>query len=428
MGGHGDDMAIDGPSHGEAGSEHAANDAGELLLVGEEASTRLIAESLEADDHRCVCVSDVDAARRRVLEHRFDVVVLDLDALAGRAFDVVHLAARLSPSTLCILRSRTATVDAVVAAMRAGIGDYLLGSLSVPQWRLRVRAAIRRAREARERLDRVARLTSLCRSLVARRGDAPSDVEELAALMDGNDDQPASGVDMSPGDASSDDHGGRGEHAHHGEHAHDGDHGDHGDHGNHNDHGGRGDHDHHDHPANGTAAQGLATFDEAGSQHLDPEQLLTSAIEHLVAELGPLNIAVYLGTGSCRFGLAAYARADLPRASIEPALLRWSDEICTMAAADGGVQLLPEASILFTEPNDSPQTREELARRAAIVLPCKCEGACDAVFILLPPEGVRVKARLASELLGFGASFARQLTRIQRVHSRYRPAWPNESD
>lgn len=436
----------DGHEREGGAGRSAADVTGELLLVGEEASTRMIAESLEADDHRCTCVTEVDAARRCVLERRFDVVLLDLDALSGRAFEVVQIAARLSPATLCVLRSRSATVESVIAAMRAGIGDYFVGALKVPQLRMRIRAAIRRARDAKGGLERVARLASLCRSLVARRGEGGADIDGLAALMDeglgaidgfgdGSGGRPdamdeetaRSQETAAPTGAKAAKRGKSGA----------------------------------SRPPKASRASkpsisdgtpsaaessGRApTFDDVARQQLDPEQLMTAAIEHLVGAHGPLNVAIYLGTGSCRFGLAAYARADLPRASIEVALARWSDEVCTMAAADGRVQVLPEASILFSqgrgEPGDMRNgdaaaeaaaridlASEELARRAAIVMPCKADGVCDAVFVILAQAEANLRPHAARDLEAFGSSVARQLQRIQRIHSRYRTSWPPESE
>lgn len=396
----------------------AAESAGELLLVGEQFSAQLIAESLEADDHRCACAESVEAGKRHVLETRFDVILLDLDALAGRAFEIVQLAARLSPATLCILRSRVASVESVVAAMRAGVGDYLVGTLSVPQLRVRVRAAIRRAREARTRLERVARLTSICRSLVARRGDGPADVEELAALIADPTEQPGVAVDDAARraprehDASNDE----------------------------------ATVDHHDTDADDAPISAIA-FDAMARQHLDAEQLVTASIEHLVGELGAMNVAIYLGTGSCRFGLAAYARADLPRLSIEATLLRWSEGVCTEAAADGRVQIHPDASALFQasatdateadtiQADGAQNARPDQARpdgasagRVAVIVPCKHDGVCDAVFILLLSPGLPLRSSAPRELEAFGRTFARQLQFIQRIHTRYRPSWPAEPD
>lgn len=385
-------MAHDDEDDSMDGSD-SPEPAAEILLVGEEESARLIAESLEADGHHCTSVVDSAAAKRRVLEIRFDLIVLDLDALGGRAFEVVQLAARLSPASLCILRSRAASVETVVAAMRAGIGDYFVGALSVPQLRVRMRAAVRRARAAKGRLERVARLASLCRSLVAKRGEGPREIEALAELIDQRDDALAEAAATAIGtDADSS--------AHADEET--------------------------DHLEGTDASSPLIDdssvrgilFDELASQHLDPEQLITASIEYLVGELGAVNTAVFLGTGNCRFGLAAYARADLPRAAIESALARWSDEVCPMAAADGRVQRLPDGLILA----------DTLARHEAIVVPCRHAGACDAVFILLPLAGVRTGSRSLEALATFADSFAQQLDRIQRIHARYRPGWPPESD
>jgi len=136
---------------------------------------------------------------------------------------------------------------------------------------------------------------------------------------------------------------------------------------------------------------------------------------------------------------------------VEPALIRWADEACPIAAADGRVQLLSDASLLFTKAgpmNGASSTgwagqsgapghhatapgsglAGESARRAAVIVPCRHEAVCDAVFIVLQQVGAAAPSSAAQDLAAFGASFARHLQRIQRIHSRYRPSWPPESD
>ncbi|MBX3355764.1 MAG: hypothetical protein KF724_08700 [Phycisphaeraceae bacterium] len=372
-------------------SSRKRQDAGVVLLVGELATMRLIAESLESEGLICTCLDDIDLARRHLLECHFDVALLDLDACGGRVYEVVQLAERISPSTLCMLRLQQATVATIVSAMRAGIGDCLVGTLSVPQLRQRIQAALRRSREASSRMERVTRLTNLCRSLVARRGDGDADLEALAALMQDQDaPTTASGEESlsEPSETDSadslapidfDDVGG---------------------------------------PDDATIRS--IAFDEMASQHLDPEQLITASIEYLVGELGPVNAAIFLGTGSCRFGLAAYARADLPRVEVEEALRRWGDEVCPMAAADGRVQFMNDATLLL-EPGLG-------AHRGAVIVPCRHEGICDAVFVVLAQSSTPIRRSASRELEAFASCFARQLQRIQRIHSRHRLSWPADPE
>lgn len=453
----------------ERDAPQSGSGGGRLLLVGEDDLNRLLGETLEADGHRCDRAPDAREARRQVLERRYDAIVLDLDTLGGSALEVVQLAVRLSPATVCILRSRTMAVESVLAAMRAGLGDFLGGTLSVPQIRLRLRAAVRRSREMQQRLEHMCRLTVNARRLSA--GHASLDLDGDAIPSSAEQD-PA--VDA-PHRCGSDE------------------------------------------PPIG-AASAPEGFVEAARQQLDPEGLVTASIQHLVDELGPVNVAVYLGTGSARFGLAAYARADLPRAAIEHSLRCWSEDLCREAAADGRVQSLPSASALarrrtstvlpdssagpgledgvvdgpdgtrddasghdakrrtkgtgakrgrdarrrgkrprdqahdgidelarpsmhdtaFVPALDAAQDAtaqraeieelETLNRHAAVVVPCKAGGVCDAVLVILAPANATLRPRVVSALADFGETFALQLARIQRIHSRALPSWPTELD
>lgn len=376
--------------------EHSDTEAGTgtLLLVGDEELTQLVGETLEADGHRCDRAACVREARRRVLESRYDAIVLDLDALAGGALEVVQLASRLAPATVCILRSRSVTIEAVLSAMRAGLGDFLGGTLSVPQVRLRLRAAVRRSRENQQRLTHLARLASNARTLSAR---------DEVSMAPGVDEL----IEEIPGDGAVGDP-----------------------------------------PAAAPAPPGscapepiIGDFIDAANQQLDPERLVTAAIEHLVARLGPVNVAVYLGSGTARFGLAAYARADLPRALIEKELALWSDGLCIDAALDGRPSVHLDATRLparsptdssagpLVDPTDGGHDASEvLSGRGAVVVPCRVDGVCDAVFVIITTAGIWPLDGVASHLGEFGRAFAEQLARIQRIHSRSRHSWPHESD
>ncbi len=370
--------------------------AGVLLLVGEEVLTTLLGETLEADGHRCDRAPSTLEARRRVLESRYDAILLDLDSLAGGALEVVQLVSRLSPATICILRSRTVTVETVLSAMRAGIGDVLGGTLPVPQVRRRIRAAVRRSRELRQRLDRMVRLGLNARMLAADGASAPAELPSFESLPDRSEDAAPDRAEDAAPERSDDAAPDRAEDA-----------------------------------APAPSAR-TASFEDAASQQLDPEGLITAAIEHLVDELGPVNVAVYLGTGNARFGLAAYARADLPRASIETALARWSGSVCIAAALDGRPCVHADAArIDEAAPGVSDMDAEavrELSRRGAIVVPCEVARTCDAIFVILHSGDARLCTEAVPALADFGRVFAEQLARIQRVHSRHLPWWPTEND
>ena len=367
---------------------------GQLLLVGEEDLTRLLGETLEEDGHRCDRAGCVREARRRVLESRYDAIVLDVDTLAGGAIEVVQLVSRLAPATTCVLRSRTISIDTVLSAMRAGLGDFLGGTLSVPQIRLRLRAAVRRSRETQQRFERMAQFEANRRELTtdaladhAANATHPPPLDHDArerGATERADAERTTNEDGPPQESSL-----------------------------------------------GASDSGPADFAEAASAELDPEGLVTAAVEHLVRELGPVNTAIYLGTGSAKFGLVAYARADLPRTLIESMLSRWSSTVCVNAALDGKPTIHLDATLLLDEhgaPNGGVPAHHPLANRGAIVVPCRFEGVCDAVVVVLTPSGVWPLDAAAIRLSEFGRIFGQQLARIQRIHSRHRPWWPVEDD
>ncbi len=350
--------------HGDG--QRVSGATGEILLVGSLHAVGALLETLESDGHRVALAADLPAARRMLLEARYHVVVADLDECAAAAMELSETTQRLSPGTVFILRSRNTTVEVMAAAMRAGVGDYLVGSVPVAEMRARIQAAVERGREGRERIERVTRLRHLCRQVVARRHGDGSDLERLASLM---------------GDASAD----------------------------------------------GDAARAHLppprSFDDEAAMHLDPESLVTAAVEHLALVLGPVNVALFLGTGECRFGLAAYARADLPRARIEPLFLQWAAELCPTVAAGGRLLTVGDASTMA-----HGQAGGEVLLRPAMVAPCRDGDVCDAVVLILGAPRVPFLPGAGEAVDRFRHAFARQLARIHRVHSRHRFQWPREDE
>lgn len=381
---------------------------GEVLLVGDASLTQLVGETLEADGQRCDRAGCVREARRRVLESRYDAIVLDLDSLAGGALEVVQLVAKLSPSTICVLRSRSVSADSVLSAMRAGLGDYLGGTLSVPQIRTRLRAAVQRSRKTRQRLEHLARVAGSASALVT--GEATAEPSSAAATAPMSPrDSTRGGRDASPATNAATDNEG---------------------HGRRTDTGIGSSRERGSGPAreSGSAPSRHADFADAAGQQLDPERLVTVAIEHLVDQLGPVNVAIYLGTGSARFGLAAYARADLPRAVIERPLAEWSGSVCLDAALDGRPSVHLDASRLPGVQEPELAEAAAFSRRGAIVVPCRVQGVCDAVFVILTPVGTWPLDGVGAVMSEFGRIFGGQLARIQRIHSRHRGSWPVEDE
>ena len=163
-----------------------------LVVEDDEDLRDVMTGALAADGHHVAAAADAEQAITQLVEHPFDLVLLDIGLgpgpdgievcrrMRGAGLDAVHV---------LVLTARDAEAD-VVMALEAGADDYVTKPIGVAELRSRVRAVMRRLRPAETRggelshgelaLDPDARLV--------RVGDAPvhltySEFEVLHALL-----------------------------------------------------------------------------------------------------------------------------------------------------------------------------------------------------------------------------------------------------
>jgi len=117
-----------------------------ILLVEDDASLRtLLAEELEVDGYRVVCVGTLDEARRSVLEAEPDLIVSDLRLPDGDGLGVLReLQAEGRPVPFIIITA-FGTVDQAVEALKAGADDFLTKPLSTDHLRLKIKRLLAHA-------------------------------------------------------------------------------------------------------------------------------------------------------------------------------------------------------------------------------------------------------------------------------------------
>jgi DNA-binding response OmpR family regulator len=114
----------------------------QILIVEDEALIAgFVARALRAEGYATQVVADGDQAID-LLEHPWDLIILDL-LLPGRdGFAVLHAVAERGLDTPVLVLSARSRVDTKVAAFDAGASDYLAKPFSVDELLARVRARI----------------------------------------------------------------------------------------------------------------------------------------------------------------------------------------------------------------------------------------------------------------------------------------------
>ena len=126
---------------------------GPSILIAED--EQVLRESLAAlltdEGFEVVEVGDGAAAHRVVLERPVDLVLTDVRMPETDGHTLLDQLGRLAPETPVIMMTAYGTVDAAVAAMRAGAWDYLLKPVQFDDLLLRVRRALAFGEIARDR-------------------------------------------------------------------------------------------------------------------------------------------------------------------------------------------------------------------------------------------------------------------------------------
>jgi DNA-binding response OmpR family regulator len=141
---------------GQAATSEQAGDGQSVVLVVEDddGNRLLVRRVLEEDGHTVVESSDGPGALRALHDAPVDVVVLDLGLPGIDGLQVLAEIRRASAVPVLLLTARREEAERV-GGLDAGADDYMVKPYSVKELSARVRALLRRARDARpvERID-----------------------------------------------------------------------------------------------------------------------------------------------------------------------------------------------------------------------------------------------------------------------------------
>jgi hypothetical protein len=163
----------------------------------------------------------------------------------------------------------------------------------------------------------------------------------------------------------------------------------------------------------------LDALRKAIGRELDALTASRETADFITRCLPEVVVAVWLAGAGMQFGLAACSGGAGPQADAVVRLMaRVERSLLPDRVVAGGI-LGTEDATTWGSPDDT----HELGGRWAMLAPCRSEGRCHAVILILgsrEPRPVPAQTALDSVRTLLGA----HLARIERVHLRAQPAWP----
>lgn len=332
-----------------------------LIVSGSRTERERLAARLSGRAISCAQADSVGTARDALRTGAYDLAIVQAKLKDGLGTEVALEASGRSGTVATIILADAPTLDEAVMAMRSGASDVMPSTLGAEEFVERVRAAAGRARLAREREERLERLRRVCRRLNTARRDVTRQVSTLCT------DLTTAYQDLS---------------------------------------------DQMTHVA--TASE----FNSLVRQELDLESLLRTALEFVLAKVGPTNAAVFLPSGSGDYTLGAYVNYDCPRDGADVLLDHLAGIIAPQFQDRLGVTLFA----------DEEELAEFLGGRATwltdstmVAFSCHHDGECLAVVTLFRDRRTPFPATVLPMFQMLSELFARQLARVIHVHHRHLP-------
>ncbi len=310
---------------------------------------------------RVEAVDSADAARRSLVRELFDAALIDADLPAGAGLKLAGDIAGAEAGVAVVVLAENPSVDLAMEAMRLGAADIVSPRLAGAECQGRVRRAIDRSSGLRTRDARIERLQKVCRKL----NDARQQVTRQMGLL-------CNALVEAYQELT-------------------------------------------DRVSNVALA---SEFNSLIRQELDIESLLRTALEFVLAKVGPTNAAVFLPSTSSDFSLGAYVNYDCPKdtadvlldqlANVVPARMEGREGIVTCAGARD-LELLLGGDAHW------------LAESTAVAFNCRHDGETLAVIILFRDGATPFAPGMLDTLRVISELFGRQLARVIRVHHRHLP-------
>lgn len=332
-----------------------------LIVSGSRQERLRLAARVSGVSSKPAKADSLAAARMMMDVEHFDVVLVRDQLSDGPG---VSLAEELGPDRLdiaFILIADDPTLDDAVLAMRAGIADIIRIDSPAAELISGVCRAASRARTVRQAEHKARRLRRVCRKLNDARQEVTSQVRSLCN-------------DLSLA---------------------------------------------YDEMSGQMARFSLASeFTAIIRPELDVESLLRTALEFVLAKIGPTNAAVFLPTSSRDFSLGAYVNYDCAKDTADVLLDHLANVVAPRMESESSLISLSPGSDLDDEFGYEAQW---LCDSNVVMFACHHEGECLAVVILFRDRADAFTGEHVQMLETISEQFALQLGRVIHIHHRHLP-------
>lgn len=353
----------------------ALGDPRVLVVSSSRDERRRIAARLAGTSPQCAKADSLSAARMMLDIEQFDVVVIRDQLDDGRGLTLAEEMGLTRPGTSFVLLADKLDLEQTVHAMRAGVSDIVGPETPTVELIAGVCRATSRARAAQAGERKAERLQRICQKLNNARQEVTKQVRSLCN-------------DLSVA---------------------------------------------YDEMADQMARFSLASeFSAVIRAELDVESLLRTALEYVLAKVGPTNAAVFLPTSSHDFSLGAYVNYDCSKETADILLDHLANVVAPRMEDEPRLLSLTPGSEMDEIFGDEAQW---LCDSNTVMFSCQHDGECLAVVILFRDMATPFTADHIRILEIICEQFAQQLGRVVHIHHRHLPRdqWgtfesPDESD
>ena len=366
---HGNESLV-GPSSDSASETIARIPAPARVLIvsGNRAERNGLAQRLADASLECIRAASAHEARLAlngaVAGHEsngFDLVLIQWTLPDASGLDLVRELRDRQPGASMIMLAADPKLDDAINAMRSGAVDLVSGDAADEEFLSRVRAAVARARHAQAQAKRIERLKRVCRRLNTARQQVTEKVGSLCNDL----------VDAYQELADQMDH-----------------------------------------------VSTASEFSSLVRQELEIEELLRTALEFILAKVGPTNAAVFLPATSNDFSLGAYINYSCPRDSADMLLDHLAAVLAPRFEDESGIAVFDTTAELSEVLHDD---LDWMGDSSIVVFNCEHEGECLAVVALFRDRASPFPESMLHLCKTIRDIFAAQLARVIRIHHRHLP-------
>ena len=339
--------------------EHSSDEPIRVLIVAPELKTRRsLAAMLRDNGCQCDPVGRMSEAVGAIAGVEYDVAFVSLQLREGSGASLLRVIQERSTITKVIMLGVQPMLDDAMTAIRLGAIDLLAMPINSTEAVASVNHAAAAARRDRDRDRRLHKLQRLCNVLHGSRSDESAQVGAMCDELETTCDELQ-------------------------EHVH--------------------------------SLKLASEFQAMIENELDIEALLRVSLEHMLRKTGPTNAAIYLPSNHIDYSLGAYVNYDCPKDTADMLLDHLADVLAPR------FDDLDEVLLLDTDDELNAHLGEDaswLIDSQVIVIACRHEDECLAVVTFFRDRAKPFPVDLLPQLTAMKDIFARQLSKVIRVHHR----------